>query len=159
MGFKRPRTLSATFVRSISRPGRYGDGRGGFGLSLLVKPTANGRVSKTWSQRVRINGKPSNIGLGGYPLVTLAEARAAALKNARTVRAGKDPRRGGGVPTFAQAAEKVIGIYGVTFVMDRGLTRPRPVRTITWGGAPRSKSPYCCYRGSDRANESRIFSL
>ena len=119
MGFKRPRTMSATFVRSISRLGRYGDGRGGFGLSLLVKPMANGRVSKTWSQRVRINGKPSNIGLGGYPLVTLAEARAAALENARTVRAGKDPRRGGGVPTFALAAEKVIGIYGVNW-RDRG---------------------------------------
>ena len=119
MGFKRPRTLSATFVWSISRPGRYGDGRGGFGLSLLVKPMANGRVSKTWSQRVRINGKPSNIGLGGYPLVTLAEARAAALENARIVRAGKDPRRGGGVPTFAQAAEKVIDIYGVNW-RDRG---------------------------------------
>ena len=80
---------------------------------------ANGRVSKTWSQRVRINGKPSNIGLGSYPLVTLAEARAAALENARTVRAGKDPRRGGGVPTFALAAEKVIGIYGVNW-RDRG---------------------------------------
>jgi len=119
MGFKRPRTLSATFVRNISRPGRYGDGRGGFGLSLLVKPMANGRISKSWSQRVRINGKPSNIGLGGFPLVTLAEARAAALENARTVKAGKDPRRGGGVPTFAQAADKVIGIYGVNW-RDRG---------------------------------------
>ena len=36
---KRPATLSATFVRTIRRPGRYGDGRGGHGLSLLVKPT------------------------------------------------------------------------------------------------------------------------
>ena len=36
---KRPATLSATFVRTIRQPGRYGDGRGGHGLSLLVKPT------------------------------------------------------------------------------------------------------------------------
>ncbi len=67
--------MSAAFVRNLSRPGRYGDGRGGYGLSLLVRNTANGRVSKTWSQRVRINGKVTNIGLGKYPLVTLAEAR------------------------------------------------------------------------------------
>lgn len=36
---KRPTTLSATFVRTVRQPGRYGDGRGGHGLSLLVKPT------------------------------------------------------------------------------------------------------------------------
>ena len=45
---KRPATLSATFVRTIRQPGRYGDGRGGHGLSLLVKPTKiKGRLSKT----------------------------------------------------------------------------------------------------------------
>ena len=45
----RPKVLTAAFVRSINRPGRYGDGRGGHGLSLLVKQTANGRWSKTWA--------------------------------------------------------------------------------------------------------------
>jgi len=77
--------MSAAFVRNVSRPGRYGDGRGGYGLSLLVRKQVNGRVSKTWSQRVRINGKVTSIGLG------------------------KDPR--GGTPTFAEAAEKVIEVY------------------------------------------------
>lgn len=62
---KRPKTLSAAFVRTVSQPGRYGDGRGGYGLSLLVRETANGRLSKTWSQRVRFNDKTTNIGLGG----------------------------------------------------------------------------------------------
>ena len=38
----RPKRLSAAFVRTVKRPGRYGDGRGGYGLSLLVKPTASG---------------------------------------------------------------------------------------------------------------------
>ena len=36
---KRPKTLSAAFVKTVKRPGRYGDGLGGHGLSLLVKPT------------------------------------------------------------------------------------------------------------------------
>ena len=106
----RPKTLSAAFVRTISRPGRYGDGHGGHGLSLLVRPMANGRTSKTWSQRIRINGKPVNVGLGSYPVVSLSEARAKALENRRAVAQGRDPR-GGGVPTFEEAADRVIRIH------------------------------------------------
>ncbi|MDE0375339.1 MAG: Arm DNA-binding domain-containing protein [bacterium] len=104
---KRPRILSAAFVRTVSRPGRYGDGRGGYGLSLLVKPTANGRLSKSWSQRVRFHGRVTNIGLGAYPIVTLAEARQKAVANRRTIEAGLDPR-GSRVPTFADATEEVL---------------------------------------------------
>ena len=106
----RPKTLSATFIKTIRVPGRYGDGRGGYGLSLLVRPTSTGRLSKTWSQRLRIAGQPFNIGLGAYPVVTLAEARQAALENRRAVARGRDPRRGG-VPTFAAAVEAVIAIH------------------------------------------------
>ena len=102
--------LSATFVRTIAKPGRYGDGRGGFGLSLLVKPMANGRTSKTWAQRIRIDGRESNIGLGAYPVVTLAEARKVALANRRMIAKGRDPRTGetDRMPTFSEAAEEVI---------------------------------------------------
>ena len=103
----RPKSLTATFVRRVSSPGRYGDGRGGFGLSLLVKPmSSTGRLSKSWSQRVRINGHVTNIGLGAWPIVTLAEARRKAIENRRAIEQGKDPR-GGGVPTFEQAVENV----------------------------------------------------
>ena len=45
----RPKKLSATFVDKIRIPGCYGDGRGGYGLSLLVKSTANGRISRSWT--------------------------------------------------------------------------------------------------------------
>ena len=115
---ERPKTLSATFVRTITRPGRYGDGRGGFGLSLLVKPRDNGRLSKSWCQRLRIDGKLTNIGLGPYPLVTLKEARDKALDNRRAVEKGGDPRRqrvSNDVPTFAEAAETVIKIHAETW--------------------------------------------
>ena len=108
----RPKRLSATFVKTVNQPGRYGDGRGGFGLSLLVKPTSTGRLSKTWSQKIRINGEPGNIGLGAYPVVTLAEARAAALVNRRAVAQGRDPRhKVANIPTFEQAVEMVIAIH------------------------------------------------
>ena len=103
----RPKRLTARFVQSVKRPGRYGDGRGGHGLSLLVKPTKSGRLSKTWAQRLRIDGKPVNIGLGPYPVVTLGDARRAALENRRVTFRGGDPRAGK-TPTFAEAARQVI---------------------------------------------------
>ena len=111
---KRPAQLSARFVDSVTCPGRYSDGRGGFGLSLLVKPAANGRLSKTWSQRIRINGRVTNLGLGSYPIVSLAKARRKALENRRAVEEGRNPRAGE-VPTFADAAEKVIAIHAASW--------------------------------------------
>ena len=89
----RPKTLSAAFARTIREPGVYGDGRGGYGLALRVRVTANGRISKTWRQRVRVDGQATYLGLGPYPLVSLAEARDTAFENARTIRNGGDPRR------------------------------------------------------------------
>ena len=110
----RPKKLNAAFVKTIAVPGRYGDGYGGRGLSFLVKPRAHGGVAKSWSQRLPINGKPTSVGLGAYPIITLAEARAKALENRRAIAHGKDIR-GGGIPTFAQAVEKVIAIYEPTW--------------------------------------------
>ena len=109
---RRNQPLTAAFVRTVKRPGRYGDGRGGFGLSLLVKTTKNGRISRSWSQRMidPATGRQTSIGLGSYPVVTLAEARRKALKNRREIDAGRDPR-GGGVPTFEKATEKVIALH------------------------------------------------
>ena len=106
----RPKTLTAAFVHTVNEAGRYGDGRGGHGLSLLVRATRSGRWSKTWSQRLYIGGRPVMIGLGVYPIVTLAEARAKCIENRRAVEAGRDPR-GDGVPSFGQAAESVIALH------------------------------------------------
>ena len=115
---KRPRTLTAAFVKNIAEPGRYGDGRGGFGLSLLVRQSASGRLAKGWSQRVRIGGRESNLGLGSFPAVTLSNARGKALANARAVAEGRDPR-GSGIPTFAEAAEKTIELQRGSWKGDK----------------------------------------
>ncbi|MCY4666109.1 MAG: tyrosine-type recombinase/integrase [Acidimicrobiaceae bacterium] len=106
----RPKVLTAAFVRTINRPGRYGDGRGGHGLSLLVKQTANGRWSKTWAQRLRIGGRTVSLGLGSYPAVSLALARERALTNRQAVEEGRDPRRRHAV-TFAEAMAAVIDLH------------------------------------------------
>ena len=106
---KRPKTLSPSFVKAVSAPGRYGDGRGSYGLSLLVKGTSTGRMSKSWSQRLVINGRIVMIGLGAYPVISLAQARAAALVNKQAMAGGRDPRNA--IPTFEQSAETVITMH------------------------------------------------
>ena len=93
MSAKKPYRLTTAFVNSVTRPGRYGDRRGGHGLSLRVKPTEDDKLSKTFSQRIRINGKLFQHGLGSYPVVTLARAREKALHNARRVEQGEDIRK------------------------------------------------------------------
>lgn len=116
--------LTNTFVKLVERPGRYGDARGGFGLSLLVKPRTKGGFTRAFSQRLRIYDKVYSIGLGAYPRVTLEEAREAALLNARTVDKGGDPRRPvkSRAPTFEQAAEQVIASMSTAW-KDGGKTR------------------------------------
>ena len=92
--------LTATKVRSLTTPGRYGDGGT---LYLNVAPGG----SKSWVQRLAVDSVRHDIGLGGFPLVTLAEARDKAFENRRTARGGGDPlaaKRKKKVPTFRQAA-------------------------------------------------------
>ena len=84
---KRPARLTENFAEAIERPGKYGDGHGSYGLALFVKEAARGGVRKTWIQRLTIDGKRRELGLGSYPLLTLLDARATALDNARQVRA------------------------------------------------------------------------
>ena len=112
----RSKRLSAAFVKTVNRPGRYGDGRGGIGLSLLVKPALNGGFSKSWAQRQRIDGRLVSLGLGSYPVITLAKARSKALENARAIADGSDPRaKPSTVPTFAEAANTVVDIHRVSW--------------------------------------------
>ena len=108
----RNKPLTAAFVNNIRKRGRYGDGHGGHGLTLDVKIARNGRVAKSWIQRVRMNDKPTHIGLGAYPVITLVMTRDKAIENARALTLGRDPRGGSiEIPTFSKAAETVIGIH------------------------------------------------
>ncbi len=87
-----------------AKPGTYGDGDG---LYLRVKPTGR----KSWILRVQHMGKREDIGLGAYPLVTLAKARDKALelrrvaKDGGSARAVRDHKRVA-VPSFKEAAQK-----------------------------------------------------
>ena len=87
--------------RALQRlpPGRHGDGHG---LMLYVKRSG----TRSWVQRLTIHGERVDLGIGGYPLVGLREARERAFSNRQTARRGGDPRRAR-VPTFREAQERV----------------------------------------------------
>ena len=96
--------LSPDFVREVDRAGRYCDGNG---LYLDVQPSG----SRSWVQRITIEGRRREMGLGGYPMTSLDEARARAFTNRKVARGGGDPvterRRFADTPTVAAAAEEV----------------------------------------------------
>ena len=96
--------LTPAFVRNVNRSGRYCDGQG---LYLDVRPTG----SRGWIQRLTIRGRRTELGLGGFPLVSLKEAREKAFANRKLARDGGDPRaekrRAESMPTFAEASRTV----------------------------------------------------
>ena len=119
--------LTAAFVKSARHSGRTRRPEKHYdmhGLFLQVMPSG----SKQFVQRLVVAGKRSDYGLGGYPIISLAEAREAAWENRRAARRGEVPevearrrvtvaRRAGEVlpvtggprgPTFAAAFEQVL---------------------------------------------------
>ena len=94
--------LSATKAKSIRKPGMH---RCDDTLYLRVKP--NGR--KSWVQRIVINGRRANLGLGPYPIVSMDDAREKAFNNRRKIHKGENPiaqKRRSSIPTFREAAKR-----------------------------------------------------
>ncbi len=114
-------SLSVARIKSLSNPGLHGDGGT---LYLRVGPGG----SKSWIQRLTIDRKRRDIGLGGFPLVSLAEARDMAFENRKLARVGGDPlaaKRQAKVPTFREAAKR-------TFEANRPRWRSEKVARKWW---------------------------
>ena len=94
--------LSATRVRALKEPGRYSDGGG---LHLYISKAGR----KSWVQRITINGRRRDIGLGGFPSVSLARVRQKALDNRTAVAEGRDPlaeKHAPPMPTFREVVHE-----------------------------------------------------
>ncbi len=104
--------LTAAFVKTVNRPGVYGDQHG---LRLRVYESRKRKsISKHWIWRGTVNGLRRDVGLGAFPYVSLAEARQKAFEYRKISWAGGDPialKRKPDVPAFADAVETVIAIH------------------------------------------------
>ena len=104
--------LTAAKVETLPS-GRHIDAHG---LMLVVQRSG----SRSWIQRITIQGVRRDMGLGGFPMVTLQEARDMAIENRRIARCGGDPRQSQSTaPTFAEAARIGHGIQAPTISNER----------------------------------------
>jgi integrase len=112
---KRAKELSAIEVKRLTKPGFYAVGEVA-GLHLKVL----GSGARFWILRIVVGGKRRDMGLGGYPDVTLAFAREKAREARAQVEQGIDPidkraaarraliAKSSAEITFDQAARKFI---------------------------------------------------
>ena len=100
--------LTAVKAKSLSKPGMHGDGEG-----LYLSVSRSG--SRSWVQRISIDGRRREIGLGSFPAIGLAQARGLAAANRTAVAEGRDPLaekreaiRKAAIPTFREAAKQTF---------------------------------------------------
>ena len=83
---KLAKELGALEVKRLTRPGLHAVGTVA-GLRLLVKPSG----ARSWVLRTMIGARRAELGLGGYPTVSLAQAIEYAREALHSIRAGNDP--------------------------------------------------------------------
>lgn len=83
---KRAKELSALEVRRLTEPGLYGVGTIP-GLRLRVKDSG----ARNWVLRTTVAGRRAELGLGGFPAVTLAQAHEKAREALELIKSGVDP--------------------------------------------------------------------
>ncbi len=122
--------LTAAKVKAIAMPGMHGDGD-----TLYLNVSKSG--AKSWIQRLTINGRRHDIGLGGWPVVSLAKARKRAFDNRVAIDEGRDPlaeKRKAKMPTFHEAARR-------TYEANRPRWRNAKVEKTWWQQLERHALP------------------
>jgi integrase len=109
--------LSPPAVNALKKAGRYADGNG---LYLVVSKTG----SKKWILRTVVQGRRTDIGLGGLSTTTLAKARKKAADMREVARDGGNPiaeRRKArtNAPTFKEAAILVHADHSKTWKNEK----------------------------------------
>ncbi|WP_437882290.1 tyrosine-type recombinase/integrase [Pseudomonas sp. LRF_L74] len=70
------RKLSDAYIRSLAEPGKYADGEvPGMYLHVRQPLSPDKPVSKYWRMKYRLHGKENVFAIGGYPDISLKEAR------------------------------------------------------------------------------------
>lgn len=122
--------LTDAACRSAKDAGRLSDGGG---LYLLVKPTG----AKSWVFMWKQQGKRREMGLGAFPTVKLAKARALAAEHRAKVADGGDPikeRQKEVEPTFGECADRFLEAMEVQWRNEKHRAQWR--MTLTKYAAP-----------------------
>jgi integrase len=102
-----PKRLTAQLLNTNMTAGRYYDDSG-TGLHIYVRKSG----SKSWSQKIRFGGKQLELGLGNYPMVSLAEARRIAAENKALAQRGINPKlervKPKTIPSFKEVMEMAL---------------------------------------------------
>ena len=117
------RKLTNAKIRKMDTPGLYT-----VDPTLYLRVTARG---KYFVQRIMIQGKRRELGMGAFPVVSIDEAREAAFNNRRMIRAGGDPleeKRKAMKPTFETAAMATLETLRSTW--RNGKTETHWIRTM-----------------------------
>jgi integrase len=106
---RKAKELGALAVKNLADPGLHFVGEVP-GLALQVLPTGG----RTWVLRAKVGDRRRDMGLGGYPEVSLKDARDAAREARRKIRAGVDPiaERKAARSTLKAEAAKVLTFKG-----------------------------------------------
>ena len=99
---KKAEPLGALEISRLNKPGLHFVG-GVAGLALQVLPSG----SRSWILRIQIAGRRRDMGLGGYPDVTLAGAREAAREARAKAKTGVDPIEDAKAARSALAASRL----------------------------------------------------
>jgi integrase len=102
---RKSKELQALAVSRINSPGLHSVG-GVSGLALQVTSTG----ARSWILRVMVGGKRRDMGLGGFPDVTLAGAREAARAAREKIKSGIDPIEEGRAARNALSAARAIAL-------------------------------------------------
>ena len=114
--------LTDTKVRKLTKPGLYSAD-----TTLYIRVSKTG--GKSWIQRTIFNGERHDIGLGGWPVVTVEDAKEQALANRRLIRSGGNPlteKRKAKMPTFRESNNKVLEVNQANWRNEKTL--------INWQG-------------------------
>ena len=106
-GGEMPKRLTAQLLNTNMEAGRHYDDSG-TGLHIYVRDSG----SKSWSQKIRFGGKQLELGLGNYPMVSLAEARRIAAENKALAQRGINPKldrvKPKTIPSFKEVMELAL---------------------------------------------------